>query len=280
MKKQRVQRPWGECVLGGREAGWFVRDRVVGKEASGQSKAGRDCYSALSRQRRVGVKDFWSIGLLALKSLIGAKALELRGERVSPPVDSGGGGKNQCFLNASYRADHVLKTVLNAFLVLCFVILASKRHNDKRAINIPILPMRKQGSKRWSDLPVLRVQRWLAMVIAGGRPSLIPKCASSSQPQDQKEQVGCLGEAGEGLKRPTAFSRRPMRAGSPGQLRTQIPTLSSLPARTRDCLFFSEGQRISCFQYSWAWDPPEVNVVWPLPRGNLSWGSHCPWDES
>lgn len=56
----------------------------------------------------------------------GAKALELRGKEVLPSRWEGEAGvKNQHLLNASYGAEHVLRTVLNVLLILSFIILAS-----------------------------------------------------------------------------------------------------------------------------------------------------------
>ena len=68
--------------------------------------------------------------------IIAAKALELGDTGYLPVCEV---GNNQCSLSANYDADLVLRTMLNAFLSLSFVILASKRPNDKRAINTPIL---------------------------------------------------------------------------------------------------------------------------------------------
>lgn len=39
--------------------------------------------------------------------------------------ESEAGAKNQHLLNASYGAEHVLRTVLNVLLILSFIILAS-----------------------------------------------------------------------------------------------------------------------------------------------------------
>lgn len=59
-----------------------------------------------------------------------------------------------------------------------------------------------------------------------------------------------------------------MRAWGPGELRTQILPLTSLPAGDYR-LFFLEGQQISCFQYSRARDLPGFNVVCQFSRRKL-----------
>ena len=146
-----------------------------------------------------------------------------------------------------------------------FVILASWRLSDKRATNILISQMRKQGSKKWSDLPVLKVQRWLVMeklkVGRGGPPQI---CAPSPQPQTQKEQENKWGVWGW---LPVPKGKSLMRLGSQ-QLRTHIPSLSSLPARDWQLLSFLRraANRMFLVQLSLGSTWSECDLATPLMK--------------
>lgn len=123
-------------------------------------------------------------------------------------------------------------------------------------------------------MPVLREQRLLVVVTAGGGLCLIPKpvlLPLSLIPRKNKENNGCLGE--DGYSQGTiAFSRsagrHPKSVMRWRPWHRSLPPLSSLPARNGRLCLFLEGlsQKLrSHGPAQRAWNLFGVNVVWPLP---------------
>lgn len=147
------------------------------------------------------------------------------------------------------------------------VILASWRLSDKRATNILISQMWKQGSKRWSDLPVLKVQRWLVMEkleVGPGGPPQICAPSLSLRPRKNRRTSGMSGGAGW---LPIPKGKSLMRLGSQ-QLRTHIPSLSPLPARDWQLLSFLQraANRMLLVQSSLGSTWSECNLANPLMK--------------
>lgn len=150
--------------------------------------------------------------------------------------------------------------------------------------------MRKQGSKRWSDLSALMVQRWFVMeklkVGPDGPPKfkLLPLCLRPRKNKEHKSGYlgrgwGCclfprdLGHFPGGLE---GTSRVTIETGVTAVKNTHPSSVTLTSKRLAGLIFSQKGSQTPASTTAKPGGQLGVNMVWLLPWGNLSGGFPLP----